>query len=267
MVRFFNLLLMLYPAEYRAEFGDEMRTVFLALERSRNRHYLTEFFGLIRGAASEQWNARASWQAAASVSGGALLAWGMHVVMYWSLVPIAFGQQVPKQEAATLGLAKSIYARSFTALREARTLDDMKRLSDDLDSPEWISVDRFGRTVLTRKDADRELQSVLALPPELRVTEMDIVWAEQDSDRLAVVAWMMPNEAEWVDSDGDFGPREGKHRLTRGTLVRDIFETTTNGWRRIRHDKLIPNDTVLAVDGKPGILPPVDDRSRVVPSR
>jgi hypothetical protein len=267
MKRLFDLLLLLYPAAYRAEFGDEMRTVFLALVKSRNRHYFAEVFGLIRGAASEQWSARASWQAAASMSGGAVLAWGLHAVMYWSLVPVAFGQQMPKQEAAALDLAKSIYARSFTALREARTLNDMKKLSDDLDSPAWISVDRFGRTVLTRKDADRELQSVLALPPERRVTEMDIVWAEQDADRLTVVAWMMPNEVDRTDSEGDFGPKGGKHRLTRGTLVRDIFENTANGWRRIRHDKLVPNDTVLAVDGKPRILPPVDERNRVVPSK
>ena len=272
MAWLFNLLLRLYPPSYRAEFGDEMRAVFLSLVKDRNRSYLAELFALIRGAVAEQWRLlserpRASWQTAASMSGGALVACGMHLVLYWSLVPVAFGQQMPEQDAAALQLAKSIYLRSFSGLRAAKTLDDMKKLADDLDSPDWISVDRFGRTVLTRKEADRELQSVLGLPPERRVTEMDIIWTERDTDRLMVVAWMMPSETERLDSDGDFGPPGAKHRLTRGTLVRDIFQNTANGWRRVRHDKLVPNDTVLAVDGKPRILPPVDDLHRVVPSK
>jgi hypothetical protein len=273
MVRLFDLLILLYPAEYRAKFGDEMRSVFLKLRNSHDRESWLSVLGfvwieclsLVRGAASEQRSARASWQTAASMSGGALVAWGMHLVMYWTLVPVASGQGMPKQDTATLELAKSIYARSFTALRAAKTLDDLKKLSDDLDSPDWISVDRFGRTILTRKDAERELESMLALPPERRVTEMDIFWAERDSDRLTVVAWMMPNVSERIDSDGDFGPKDAKHRLMRGTLVRDIFQDTDKGWRRIRHDKLVPNDTVLAVDGKPRIVPPLDERNRVTP--
>ena len=262
MTRLFNLLILLYPAEYRAEFGAEMRAVFLAIANSHNRSALSECVGLIRGAVAEHCQ-RVSWQAAASIAGGTGFAFSLQVVMYWSLVPIAFGQQPPRQNAAALELAKSIYTRALTALRDGKTLDDLRKNSDNLDSPDWISVDRFGRTVLTRKDADRELLSVLALPPDRRVTEMDIIWAERDSDRLMVLAWMMPSEAEQVDSEGDFGPRGARHRLTRGTLIRDIFQSTADGWRRIRHDKLVPNDTVLAVDGIPRIVPPLDERNRV----
>jgi len=141
----------------------------------------------------------------------------------------------------------------------------MRKLADDLASPDGISVDRFGRIVLTRETADGELASMLALPPERRVTQMDILWAEQTSDRLIVVAWVLPDEVEQIDTEGDFGPPGSKHRLTRGTLVRDIFQKTANGWRRIQHDKLFPNDTVLAVDGIPRIVPPLDERYRVVP--
>jgi len=268
---------MLYPLEYRSEFGDEMRAVFMALTSSRNRSYLAEFAALMRGAVSEHWH-RVSLRATASMAGGTVFAFGLHVVLYWWLVPVnaarifmlailvsvAFGQTPPKQDTATLELAKSIYLRSFVALREAKTLDDTKKLADGLDSPDWISVDRFGRTILTRKDADQELQSVLALPAERRVTEMDIVWADRDGDRMMVLAWMMPSEAERIDSEGAFGPKGAKHRLTRGTLVRDIFQNTADGWRRIRHDKLTPNDTVLAVDGIPRIVPPLAPANRVM---
>jgi hypothetical protein len=72
-------------------------------------------------------------------------------------------QQPPKQDPATLELARSIYAQAFTALREAKTLEDMKKLADSLDSLDWISVDRFGRPVQTRQDSDRELTSMLNL--------------------------------------------------------------------------------------------------------
>ena len=257
MVRVFDLLLMLYPVEYRSEFGDEMRAVFMALASSGNRSYWSEFAALMRGAVSEHCH-RVSLRATASMAGGVVFAFGLHVVMYWSLVPgkgkslgralehlaarvfmiailagVAFGQQQPRQDVATLELAKSIYTRALTALQEAKTLDDMKKLADDLASPDGISVDRFGRIVLTRKTADGELASMLALPPERRVTQMDILWAEQNTDRLIVVAWVLPNEVEQIDTEGDFGPPGGKHRLTRGTLVRDIFQKTANGWRRI----------------------------------
>ena len=294
MIRIFDFLMKLYPPDYRAEFGDEMRAVFLALTGSRQRFASTEFFGLIRGATHERchrlWKrAAVSWQTLASMAAGTVFASAMHLVIYSLLVSgkskgvarllehlasrvfilcllagIAAAQQA-KQDAAALEIAKSIYRGSFTALRDAKTLDDLRNVADNLDLPDWISVDRFGRTVLTRRDADRELESVLALPPERRVAGMDIIWAERNSERLIVVAWMMPNEVERVDSDGAYGPKGANHRLMRGTLIRDIFLNTDAGWRRVRHDKLLPNDTVLAVDGAPVSVPPLDERHRVTP--
>jgi len=88
---------------------------------------------------------------------------------------------------------------------------------------------------------------------------MDIIWAERDSDRLMVLAWMMPHENEMADADGQ------KHRLMEGTLIRDLFQKTADGWRRIQHDKLTPYNTILAVDGKQRIVPPLDERNRVTP--
>jgi hypothetical protein len=188
------------------------------------------------------------------------------VLVLCLLIGIAAGQQV-KQDPAALELARTIYSSSFTGLREAKTLEDLHKVSNDIDAPEWISVDRFGRTILTKKDVDRDLESLLALPPDRRVTGIDILWAERDAERLIVLAWMMPSEAERVDSDGEFGPKGASHRVTRGTLIRDIFLNTADGWRRIRHDKLTPNDTILAVDGAPRIVPPLDERHHVTPAR
>ena len=57
---------------------------------------------------------------------------------------------------------------------------------------------------------------------------------------MIVVAWMFPREEV----------RDG-HRLTRATLIRDLFDSSPAGWRRIKHEKWLPNGTVLTIDGKP----------------
>jgi hypothetical protein len=245
MLRVFDLLLMLYPAEYRMQFGEEMRAVFVELDR-RDWWLLLEYVGLVRGALRERRRHMGV------LAGGAAFASVVNLLLYWYLLPIgvAHGQTMAKQNPSALELARSIYSRSFTALREAKTLDELRKLSDDTDAPEWISVDRFGRTVLTKKDVDRDLENLLKLTPERRAAGMDIIWAEKDAERLIVVAWMMPNES---------------HGVTRGTLIRDIFVNGANGWRRVRHDKITPNDMVLAVDGKAQVLPPMDEEHRVHP--
>jgi hypothetical protein len=172
-------------------------------------------------------------------------------VLLCVIAGIGFAQTPPRQDPAALALAKSIYARSFTELRAAKTMEDMHQLSDELDSKDWIFVDRFGRTMLTKQQADRDLESMLKLPPERRVSGMDIIWAEQDSDRLMVLAWINSHENDFVDSTGDYGPKGSKHRVTESTLVRDLFTKTAKGWTRVQHDKLVPNGTIIAVNGKP----------------
>ncbi|HXJ38187.1 MAG TPA: hypothetical protein VNH18_02850 [Bryobacteraceae bacterium] len=191
---------------------------------------------------------------------------GRRAIQFLLLCAIAtasHAQSPPRQDPTALAIAKTIYRDSLTALRDARTLDDMKKVSQNLDSPDWISVDRFGRTILTRKDAEKELESMLSLPPERRVGPMEIIWADRDSDHLTVLAWMFPSEGQQIDREGEYGPKGARHHLTRGTLIRDVFVNSDAGWRRIRHDKLLPNSTVLAVDGTSRIVPPLDEQNRV----
>ena len=299
MLNLFDLLLLLYPANFRIEFGQEMRRVFCALARARIAEsrvdaalfVFSEYSGLLRGALTErcQQFQNGRWQTSGSFAAGALLASGMHMFAYWCLVPIkghgfkglwaqissrllmlilavglAVGQPLPRQNPAVLETAREIYRKSFTALRDANTIEDMRRISGELDSPDWVSVDRFGRRILTTpQDRDKEFESMLSIPKERRVSILDIVWAERDSSCLIVVGWMMPYETTMVDESGEYGPKGTKHRLKRGTLIRDIFVNSEKGWRRISHDKLLPNGAVLAVDEIPRILPPLDNGHRV----
>ena len=187
------------------------------------------------------------------------------LLLFSAWAGIALGQQLAKQDAAVLDTAKSIYRRTLTAVREAKTVADLQKLADELDSPEWISVDRFGRTGLTKQTALKGLESLLSVPPEHRVPRMEIIWAERDSDRLAVLAWMGLREVERVDDDGVYGEKGAKHRLLLGTMTWDLFMNTEQGWRRIRHEKLLPDSAVMAVDGTSRVAPPVAEQNRVTP--
>jgi hypothetical protein len=53
----------------------------------------------------------------------------------------------------------------------------------------------------------------------------------------------------------------------RGTLFKDFFVETPKGWRRVRHEKLLPNDVVLAVDGVARIVPPMAPARRIAPPK
>ena len=264
MLKIFDLMMRLYPAHFRLEFETEMRVVFTALLNERTPW--TELLSLIHGAARERLRTAAKFRTAVSLAGGVACAFSSQALLYRALLHtlavglfagIAGAQPLLKQDPVTLETAKSIYQKAFTALRDAKNMDDMRKIADSLDAPEWISVDRFGRTLLTRSQADRELESMLAIPPEQRMSTMDIIWAEHDQTRMIVLAWLFPREEVRTGMDAD--PKIS-HRLSRATLIRDIFENTANGWRRIRHEKFLPNGTVLAVDGKS-----IAERNRVTP--
>lgn len=248
MLRLFNLLLLLYPQAFRAEFTGEMRFVFVSLIEAGHSPWV-EILSLLRGAAYERY------RVGAPLAAGLMVAFGSQFLIYRTLLAICLlaavvtAQPLPKQESATLDEAKAIYTRAFTALRDARSMADMKKLADSLDAPEWTSADRFGRRLLDRASADKELESMLALPPEQRVSTMDIIWAERDGTRMVVVAWMFPREEV----------RNG-HTVRRATLIRDLFDKTPSGWRRILHEKWLPNATIVTIDGKQ-----LSDSNRVTP--
>lgn len=201
----------LYPLEFWLQFEDEMRPIFA--ERFAEQPF-SEVVGLLRGAVYERWRLIN----AAVIAAGLASALIMQAIVYTALLTPAAAQ--PKQDPSAMLTAKAIYTRAFTLLRDARNMEDMRKLSDSFDAHEWVSLDRFGRPLLTRTQADRELESMLALSAEQRVSAMDIIWAERDATRLIVVAWMFPSEEV----------RDG-HKLTRATLIRDLFDDTPSGCR------------------------------------
>ena len=155
------------------------------------------------------------------------------------LIPAALALHAQESPQAAI---KKALARNFAALQSATTKADILRAVDAIDVPGWVSHLPNGQ-VRTRADALRELETLLAIPPDRRPSpRLDFVyWNEAAGDVTALY---------WVYSE-----RDG--RLT-GSLARDTWVNTANGWRRTRHEKFFP-DRPLVVYGRAVIAPPLPD--------
>ena len=84
------------------------------------------------------------------------------------------------------------------------------------------------------------LEPLLAIPPEKRpVPALDFLYFKETGWNVLAFTGSM---------------RKTEHQIV-GSLARDTWVRTASGWRRIRHEKFLPNQ-VLVDDGKPVILPP-----------
>jgi hypothetical protein len=120
---------------------------------------------------------------------------------------------------------------------EARTKADIARALDTF-APEWVGNMPAGET-LTFADLVKEGEAGLAIPPEKRpLPKMDIIYVRETGWNVLVVYWN--------------SRRSGTQVI--GSLYRDTWVRTPDGWRRIRQEKFFP-DRRLMQDGKPVILP------------
>ena len=149
---------------------------------------------------------------------------------------------------------RDLYQRTFSGLEAAKTEDDIRRVVEILDVREWVSFDPLGLPI-SRQQASSELKSLLAVPPKNRVPQMDIVWTDTSDTSAVVVLWVY-FAREISDPEGRYGAPGDKHQALFGALVRDTFARAESGWRRIRHEKIFPNQ-VLTVDGRSVISPPL----------
>jgi len=135
---------------------------------------------------------------------------------------------------------KDLYASSQAVLRAARTKDELERALNTF-APEWVGNMPAGET-LTLADLMKEAEAGLAVPPEKRpLPKMDFVYIRQTGWNVLVVYW---------------NSRRSGTRII-GSLYRDTWVQTPDGWRRIRQEKFFP-DRPLLEDGKPVILPNVE---------
>jgi hypothetical protein len=70
-----------------------------------------------------------------------------------------------------------------------------------------------------------------------------------------VVLWVH-NPATNKDSDGPYGERGQTNAALAGALVRDTFVRPATGWRRIKHEKIVPKRH-LQVGSRSLVSPPL----------
>jgi hypothetical protein len=135
---------------------------------------------------------------------------------------------------------KDLYASSQTALHSARTKEDLAPALNTF-APEWVGNMSAGET-LTFADLTKEAEAVLAIPSENRpLPKMDFVYIRQTGWNVLAVYWS--------------SRRSGTRVI--GSLYRDTWVRTAEGWRRIGQEKFFPDRPPLE-DGKPVILPGVE---------
>jgi hypothetical protein len=134
---------------------------------------------------------------------------------------------------------QKMYAATFASLHDAKTKEDIAQMVDAFDTPDWLSNQPNGQT-LTRPEAVRLLESLLATPPEKRPSaKMDIIFMNETQWSVTVLYWVYTAADE---------------KLV-GSIARDTFVRTAQGWRRNRHEKYFP-DRPLVANGKAVIAPP-----------
>jgi hypothetical protein len=130
------------------------------------------------------------------------------------------------------------YAAAFSAMRQAKTKSDIEKMVGAMDAPEWVASLPAGET-MTRSEAINLLGGLLAIPAEKRpIPNQQVVYMTETGWNALVLYWVY---------------RQAENRLI-GSLARDTWVRTAQGWRRIRHEKFFP-DRPLMEDGKALVLP------------
>ena len=198
--RVYAALLRAFPRAYRARFEKEMAAVFQeAAGNSRGegrvsyaRFMLAEFSGLLQGATLE-WlrHFRRAGRIAAAISAmsGAAVAAVFLLLLYNVLLPNAHAQnRTPAADQQALEVVTTLLRNTFAAVHNAKTKEDIAKLVDDLEAPDWVSIDPNGYTVLTYDEEVRTLEGFLSVDPDKRPSNsIEVLWVHAEPWRIAAV--------------------------------------------------------------------------------
>jgi hypothetical protein len=117
------------------------------------------------------------------------------------------------------------YGATLTALQSAKSADDIHRMVEAMDAPDWVSIDPTGAK-MSRNEAERQLVGLLSIPVGQRpIPKQKTVYVGEQDKRVVVVYWV------WRTTD----------KGSVGSLVRDSWVQTAAGWRRSMHEKIFPD--------------------------
>ena len=151
---------------------------------------------------------------------------------------LLWASTVIAQESDAIKAIEASYTATFERMRQAKKNADIEKMVDAMDAPEWFADLPTGET-LTRSQAIQQLSGLLAVAPENRpIPQQQILYTSSAGGKAVIVYWVYRVAANSVI----------------GSLARDTWVRTPDGFRRIRHQKLFP-DRPLIENGKPVVLP------------
>jgi hypothetical protein len=119
----------------------------------------------------------------------------------------------------------SLYEAALSAMQSSKSAQDINRMVEAMDSPDWVGVAPTGEKT-SREQAEKQLLGLLSIPVGQRpIPGRKIVFVSESGSRTLAVYWV-------YRTTGD-GPV--------GSMVRDTWIQTGTGWRRSMHEKLFPD--------------------------
>jgi len=140
---------------------------------------------------------------------------------------------------------EAAYARSFSALKNAKTMEDLDLNFKATDTPDSVSI-MPGEKPMTWEQMRRYGFETLRGPTD--EISFPIETFTMPDAQTAVVQGTMKVAGTISDQYGSFGPKDEKHAVIATAPIRDTWVKTPDGWRRKMHEKLAANK--LIVDGK-----------------
>jgi hypothetical protein len=132
---------------------------------------------------------------------------------------------VARAQEAMPGAISDAYESTLSALQSAKSPADIHRMMEAMDSPDWVSVAPTGEKT-SRDDAENQLKGLLSIPPGQRpIPIQKTIFVSDQRSRVLVLYWVYR-----VTDQGKIG-----------SIVRDSWLKTSDGWRRTMHEKLIPD--------------------------
>jgi hypothetical protein len=145
-----------------------------------------------------------------------------------------------------LEVVKAYYQQALSGVQEAKTRDDLTGLVEKLDAPDWVSINPSGFVAATRAQTPAALEPLLAIEPGKRPrSTVEVLWVDEEPWRITAVSLVLGSEYKVSNppqavSKTTFGSAGQPHFSLAGILIRDTFARTADGWRRIKHEILLP---------------------------
>lgn len=137
------------------------------------------------------------------------------------IISLALSQCAAHSQETLPAPIADAYASTLSALQSAKTPQDIHRMVEATDSADWVSVAPDGAKT-SRPEAEQQLLGLLSIPAGQRpLPSQKVIYVANLQSRMLVVYWV--------------------YRITPqgpvGSMVRDTWSKTDEGWRREKHEK------------------------------